>query len=360
MSAPVALNRRPKLLLVAATACVALIAAVLGARLANSREERQVPALPLIGANFSHFAEHGCATGQNGLLGTGIVANWERPGVDALVRQQLKKMAAAGLRSLRLIVWHQTDVAGANWGVISSRGGKPSLSNEKGLAGYLGAVRDAGFTRLTVSLAPMGTNDPASSRYKPPKLDENWAFLRRVRSLARRYGPASIHIDLMNEGTPNPYDQAAVTRVRGYLAELYRRYVTAYGNRDVTVSAIATQRPPDTRSRLQNLIDALRASGKPLPRWFDVHVGYHGQSSIQNLRAIEAVLVHNHLRAPLVLGEVPYEDPATARAIARYQRTVSRSVLEVMEWPLTPDRPCRGISVPPPYRASAYLRVLLP
>jgi hypothetical protein len=312
----------------------------------------------LIGANYTHFADGGCRNGGNSLLHTGIIQNYGRPGVAALVRRQLTTMRARGLRSLRLIVWHQTDASGLNWGVISSYGGRPAPADAKSLIGYFKAVRAAGFAQLTVSFGPTVVNDPRSPSYDPGRLEENWQFIRYVRALARRYGPRSTHIDLLNEGTPAPSDKAAVLRVRTYLAELYGRYVQAYGSADVSVSTISTQSPADAQARLQNLIDALVASGEPLPRWFDVHVAYDSTAAAQELSAVEQTLERDGLDQPLVLGEVAYDDAPTASAISDYVAEFHRPVLEVMEWPLTADRPCRGVSVSPPYTANAYIDAL--
>jgi F5/8 type C domain len=47
-----------------------------------------------------------------------------------------------------------------------------------------------------------------------------------------------------------------------------------------------------------------------------------------------------------------------AHAIATYEATSTRPVTEVLEWPLTADRPCKDISVSAPYRADAYISAL--
>ena len=121
----------------------------------------------------------------------------------------------------------------------------------------------------------------------------------------------------------------------------------------MSVSTITSQAPADTRSRLQNLISALRSSGKPLPRWFAVHPSY--THALRDLRVIDHFLAARGLDQPLVLSEVAYNDPGSAQAIAQFERSSRRDVLEVTAWPLTRDRPCRGMSVSPPYRADAYI-----
>ena len=78
---------------------------------------------------------------------------------------------------------------------------------------------------------------------------------------------------------------------------------------------------------------------------------------LSDLQVVDQLLAGQGLDQPLVLSEVAYDDPASAKAIARFQRTGHRSVLEVTEWPLTRHRPCGIMSVSPPYTADAYVRL---
>jgi hypothetical protein len=340
-----------------------LVVVVEGAGAPMQGASLTVPPPPLIGTNYTHYALNGkCSTASPDavLNGTGIVANYTRPGVAATVSRQLAVMRARGIQSLRLIVWHQTDPGPREWGVVSSAGGRLSDRDRTGLIGYLTSARKAGFVRLTVSFGPVWTNDPVLATYDPGKLDENWAFLRYLRALIKRFGPPSTHIDLMNEAPQSSADPAAARRIRSYLAEMYRRYVQAFGSDDVSVSATASQSPADTRARLDNLIGALRSTWLPLPRWFEVHISYQGNQALRGLQVADATLAAAGLAQPLVLSEVGYNEQPVAQAIAQFLRTSTRRVLEVIEWPLTADRPCTTISVPPPYTASAYITALRP
>ena len=139
-----------------------------------------------------------------------------------------------------------------------------------------------------------------------------------------------------------------------YLATLYSRYVTTYGNDDVLVSVIAKGDP----SRLAHLVPILRATGQPLPRWFEIHPSFSGTDALQDLRAADATLTANGLSQPLVIGEEAYDDRLVAEAIAEFTRSSDRSVEEILEWPLTADLPCRDMSVSAPYRADAYITAL--
>jgi hypothetical protein len=134
---------------------------------------------------------------------------------------------------------------------------------------------------------------------------------------------------------------------------MYSNYVDAFGNQDVTVSAIVGW---NDQSRLSNLIDTLRATGRPLPTWFEVHAG--GPTLLQDLQATDATLTAKGLSQPLVLGETSYDDAAGADAIKVFVASSARPLAEVMEWPLRLGSTCNAISVAPPYRADAYIQAL--
>jgi hypothetical protein len=136
---------------------------------------------------------------------------------------------------------------------------------------------------------------------------------------------------------------------------MYANYADAFGTADVTISA-------GFWTGMQRLIDALRASGKPLRLWFDLHPRWHHDTALADLRATDAELTANGLSQPLVIGEEKYDDPKIARAISEFMQTSSRDVVEVMEWPLhiggeDPATTQTGC-IDPPYRIGAYASAL--
>jgi hypothetical protein len=267
-------------------------------------------------------------------------------------------MRRRGITTVRLLVWHEDHPAAQLWGIVPTPRGRLEQPYAANLAHYVADVRAAGFRRLTVSLAPEGENQPGLAVYDPSTAPHNWSVLRQVRAITKRYGPASTHLDLLNEGAPNPLAHPAQARVRAdYLVWLYRRYVHAYGVGDVVVSSNAGRFPPD-RQRLETLLQVFARSGVGQPRWFELHAAYDPRRALRGLRLADATLRRHGLRQPLVIGEAPYDDPATAQAIATFQRTSTRRIDEVLEWPLTLRRPCLHISVAPPYTAAAYQRSL--
>jgi hypothetical protein len=188
------------------------------------------------------------------------------------------------------------------------------------------------------------------STYDPSLFDENWAFIRDVRSLLKQYGPASTHIDLLNEGASTP-SEPTFAQSEDYITRMYANYVDAFGGDDVTVSA-------GNWPGMSGLVQALRASGNPMPRWFDVHPHWDRVEQLQDLRAIDGELTANRLSQPLVIGEDEYNDPAAAAAIAEFMRTSSRRVVEVMEWPNVNEGSVHPRCPHPPYRIGAYAAAL--
>jgi hypothetical protein len=329
----------------------ALLTAAVAGLLPRADASTADAAPPLVGANYTHYSNPACS-----LDGTGILA-YASPTVRITVKRQLAAMRAAGIVTLRLLLWHMHDASRQAWGVVSSAGGRISEPSRSNLIHYLSDARAAGFKRLTVVFGPEGTNDPLGfpdNIYDPSLFEENWNFIRDVRTLVEQYGPPS-HFDLLNEGAPSDY-QATKSQLEDYIARLYGDYVDAFGNDDVTVSSIA-QSPADW-TRLPNLIEALRTSGKAFPKWFEIHPAYSGDLALRDLQATDSTLAANGLAQPVVIGETAYNDSAVAGAIKSFLGSSSRSVEEVIEWPLTATRPCKDISVSPPYRADAYITAL--
>jgi hypothetical protein len=331
-----------------ATALLGLLA------LAAAGSVRSAPKPPLIGANYTHFATSGCS-----LANTDVITHYQDPGVRRLVRAQLGAMRAAGVQTLRTLLWYMTDASNENWGPVSSGTGRLQEPYRSNLIRYLSDVRSAGFEQLTISFSPEYHNLPLDPAYRPRTFEQNWHFIRDVVPLIEKYGPKSTHIDLSNEEPGGDWDPPrAVAHTKTYVTKLWSRYVARFGNANATFSFMGSDGPLDASPRLQNLIDALRKSGKPLPTWFDVHPPYSYEGALRTLRSVDRALTANHLKQPLVIGEEAYDDGSVAHAIAKFMATSSRPVLEVMEWPLAANRPCEHISVSAPYRVDAYLRVL--
>jgi hypothetical protein len=310
---------------------------------------------PLIGADYTHYRYPNCDLNDGGIL-----VDYGRPGVRVTVQRQLAAMRAAGLQSLRLLLWHVTDASGMRWGIVSSDDGHLAEPYRSNLIHYLSDVRKAGFAQLTLVFAPEGNDAPIppapGNVWDPTRFEVNWRFIHGVRPLLKQYGPASTHVDLINEEAPPAWQSAEViAQAEAYIAQMWANYVDAFGGEDASFSSVGADGPSDTAARMQNLIDALRASGRPLPRWFDVHPPYDHFGMLAVLRAVDQTLTANGLSEPLVIGETAYDDASVAAAIKEFEAASPRRILEVMEWPARAGRSCPPS---PPFEANAYMQTL--
>jgi hypothetical protein len=261
-------------------------------------------------------------------------------------------MRAAGLETLRLVIWHQSDGAAQPSGVIPSPAGQLTEPYRGNLVRYLQDVRAARFERLTVAFHPTSANDPVGDVWDPPRFEENLSFIAAVRALLGALGPVSAAVDLLDQGAASA-SQASRDRVRAYVTEIYRRYVDAFGKADVTASVVAT---PDDVATVQDVINAFAASGHGQPGVFSVQPA--ADRTLDALRQVDATLTANGLAQPIVISQTAYDDPPLAAAIQDFRRTSSRRVLEVHQRPLRRGSGCEAFSVTPPFRADAYHRAL--
>jgi len=309
------------------------------------------PTPPILGVNVIEY------TGGDppNCYGPSVLYDYGQPGVRALVRDQLGAMRAAGAESIRLFLTYDRDTSEAPY-FVAARSGRLEEPFRANLIAYLSDARKAGFVRLTLAFDARGSVQPAQvwprNDYEPATFAESWSLIRDVRPLLKQYGPPETRVDLLNEGAPGEY---LSDQVSSWISRMYANYVDAFGAADVTVSA-------GFWPGMGRLVEALRASGKPMPRWFDVHPRWVPEHALQDLRAIDAELAANGLSQPLVVGEEKYNAPDVAAAIVEFTRTSPRQVEEVMEWPLEhggaepANQQTRCIS--PPYRLDAYASAL--
>jgi hypothetical protein len=336
-------------------ACGALIAALV--QVLPAAGDPSTP--PLVGVTYTHSVLRSCD-----LLGsTGIVAHYNDPSERRLVRSQLAAMRAAGIDSIRILLWFMTDASNQDWGVVSSAGGKLSEPYRSNLIRFVSDIRAAGFGRFTLAFGPEWANDPIGvynpdgtidDHWDPAKLEENWSFIAYVHQLVKPYAPADTVFDILSEVPPSQYQpQWAIDRLNAYLRTIWTRYADAFGLGDAVISVIAKGgQGPD---RLQRLIDTLRSTGRGFPADFEFHADWTSPAAYNELEAINQVLNTNGLSQPIVVGETSYENPAVANDIARFEGDSGRRVLEVFEWFQTSDGgPCAS----PPYRADAYITAL--
>ena len=332
------------------TGRLSLLASTLLALLVGAAAEAQPPQ-PLLGVDVTEY------TGGEppNCYGASVLYDYAQPRVRALVRDQLAAMRAGGAQSIRLFLTYDDNVS-ENPYFVPARSGRLEEPFRTNLVNYLADARAAGFLRLTLVFDARGSVQPAQvfpvNNYDPSTFAETWSLIRDVRPLLKQFGPPDTRIDLLNEGAPGDY---LTQQVSSWISQMYANYVDAFGADDVTVSA-------GFWTGMSGLVQALRASGKPMPQWFDVHPRWEPTHALQDLRAIDAELTANGLSQPLVVGEEKYNDTGVAATIAEFTRTSARRVEEVIEWPLEHggEEPANQQThcISPPYRLDAYATAL--
>lgn len=320
---------------------------------AKGSDEATPKPIPLLGANWIRYGEK-----RPQCYGPPILLHYHEPAVRMQLRAELAAMRAAGMRALRLFVYHTT--AGDGVWLVPSAGGRLPEPYRTNLTDFLDDVRAAGFSTFTLTFNPWAENDPIGYTpipYDPAKLEENWRFIADVRPLVKAHGPRTTWIDLINEGAPDDWQP----RLRDYVSELWRRYADTFGTGDVLVSTIVKSDEGGSTSHLSNLISALRSTGRGMPAAFQIHPSWSQSGALRDLQAADAVLSAEHLTQPILIGEEAYNPIGTARGIAAFVHSSKRPVLEILEWPLMSAHPPAGTwrkCPSSPYRIDAYARAL--
>jgi hypothetical protein len=218
-------------------------------------------------------------------------------------------------------------------------------------------IRRFGFARLTISFGPEQSNNPLLIIYDAAKFQENWKFIKAVRSLVKRHGPARTRFDLFNEGAPNeaptPYEPRP-ERTAGYLRDLYRLYVKQFGNEDVSVSVIAGLHRKQRTNRLEYLIKTLKSAGVPMPEWYDVHIGNIPIRVSHALTETASFLDKHGQHQPIVIGDTAYDSQRMALQFRRFLPRFSRRVEEITPWYRQHRHQC---PFTPPYKPGAYAQL---
>ena len=114
----------------------------------------------------------------------------------------------------------------------------------------------------------------------------------------------------MNEGAP--FLSGPDARI-DWVGRMYTRYVETFGASDVGVSAA-------WGSSLAGLVQVLRGTGKPLPRWFDVHPHYEYANALDDLKRWDDELSSAGVDQPFVIGEANTTTPITLAPLLTSRR----------------------------------------
>jgi hypothetical protein len=298
----------------------------------------------------------------------GLIKTYAWPGTRKRARLQLAAMRAAGIDSIRILMWHLSEPASNDTTNLPSAGGRLVEPYRTNLIHFVGDIRSAGIKSLVVEYSPQWTNNPFGEwgpngptidRWDPSKFDENWEFIRDTHELIERYGPTEIWFDPASEFAPTDYvDQVLHHRIDQYLTEMYRRYITTFGKDDLVPFVIAKDRFADgMKQEFRHLISDFESAGFGLPTRFGAHPTQESPTDLQDLRDTDAAMRALGLEQPLMIGEALAEGPnsrALATDIAEFARTSGRAVPEIYLWfTRFESRPLHCASAP--YRADSYI-----
>jgi hypothetical protein len=283
------------------------------------------------GSNYFVYRFEGCHREPYGVVNSFHTA-------PSLIRAQLRRMAAAGQKRLRIPVFHHRGPDSGT--VMDSTGGRLDARNVRNLTALLAAVRSAGFEQVEIAFFPKDANDPMEWTSVDESLyAENLSVVRRVRELVLRSGLPYV-IDLVNEGAPpaGPEYRALLE----YDRRLWADYTREYGDADTvgfSLTVWAAGRVPQLPA----------VYGDNPPRVLEVHLygKPHDGSEYEQFMATDAEMDRIGYQQPWIIGEAYYDDPEAAAGIRRAMRDADRRVLFLTQWPLSRGAECDTDVVPP-------------
>jgi len=277
---------------------------------------------------------------------------------DTLTTQidsELRTMYANGQRRLKipLLFYH-----GSTDGVaVDSTGGMMSDHDTQNLLHLLQLIRSIGYEQVQIEFLPEWWNDPewwvSPGAYNSPgfgncnsvvvgedgvelasmKNDwygENWSFVSNTRQTFLVAGMKYV-VSPMGEGMD--------PRFLAYVRRLWIDYTATFGKDDtIGYSVVPTA---------ANIALIPQVYSGNLPTLMDLHIydnnTYGNQCDITTpgsctyaaYVAADQALAKAGYTGPVIVGEVFYNDSATAQALVRARATTGRAISWVTQWPLT-------------------------
>lgn len=330
----------------------------------------------VIGMTHTHtsFAacNHTSGGNVNGFDNTGILVTYHQLGVRDQVKAELTRMRASGIQSLDVLIWHMHDFSDfQRWGVMPSATGRVEEPYRTNLMNYLQDVKEANFERVMITMGPQWRNSPGNyegpGKYDPALFEENWQFLKDIRSIVKEHGPADSYFDILGEGAPQGQDPitSRVQNFTEYDKKLWTNYVQEFGKDDAVISFIAPASVVGAGT-IDNLFRIYESTGKGQPNWYQFSFypfPANREHSLELLDVIDKRLTANGLvNTPLIIREGWYNNPEVAQAIADFNNTHNRKITEALTWylaiydgvgnPVIDSKQC-GVS--PPYSMDQYI-----
>src|SRR5262245_14858204 len=133
------------------TAIAVAFGVIAGTSLPSATGQPAAVALPEIGVTYTHASipDNCDLNGAFGLLKT-----YDWPGMRKRAQLQLAAMRAAGIDSIRILVWHLSEPAYSDYNNLPSEGGLLVDPYRTNLTRFATDVRKAGFKSLLVEYSP--------------------------------------------------------------------------------------------------------------------------------------------------------------------------------------------------------------
>lgn len=263
------------------------------------------------------------------------------------VARQLRRIAESGQEMIALMIYFTNAPAGRptlgyRGHMVIARDGALLPRQRRNLEEVARAIRELGFTRLIIRLAPQGRSSPYL--WKQPderRFAANMAFIESVAAIATRTLAGSATELLIDLGA----EQAGVPKGgnEAYIKRVWRRVCRLYADCERRFFVSFNPVPPAVQPRIALFHRWIMEANGRLPRYwaFDVY-GYGGGRRWPTARwdvYRQLADVFAELRRigqadkPVILQEVFYDDPRTARDIRRFARTHRIRLDAVIQWP---------------------------
>jgi hypothetical protein len=184
-----------------------------------------------------------------------------------------------------------------------------------------------------------------------------------------------MRIDLANEIAPSNYDvQCSITGRKNFISAVWSYYASRYDYAKASFSSILDSSTTFeiAGNRLKNLISTIEATGKSVPKWFEVHTYGSTADVVNMLRGNYQVyadfgfLSNQANPKETIIGESFYEDVNSAKGVQSYLGTYDGynggkiTLSTVLTWPI--GNPLSGCTndpqFRPPYKATVYNNVM--
>ncbi|HVX46898.1 MAG TPA: hypothetical protein VHC49_23600, partial [Mycobacteriales bacterium] len=183
------------------------------------------PPLVAGGTNYNWYKLNGCDREPYG-----VVQNYDQ--AKSTIDRQLQAIYDSGQRRLNIAMFHIHGVEDGT--LMNSAGGKLTPKDHKNLADLLAEMKHIGFPKVVITMNPEGANLPTNPDYDPSTYDENFSFLKDVRSVAVASGEPYT-IDLYDEVIPeNDPNNPGQVNALNYSTRLWADYTKAFGKADTT------------------------------------------------------------------------------------------------------------------------------